>query len=60
MMLTGEIALLNGSPRAATVTAKGAVKLVKLDRGRFERVLGPCEAILRRDMGNWNDVFKQN
>ena len=30
----GEIALILDRPRAATVTARGALKCVKLDRGR--------------------------
>lgn len=51
----GEIALLNHSPRAATITCKGAVKCAKLDRERFERVLGPCDAILRRNMANYHN-----
>ena len=45
----GEIALLkDDSKRHATVTAKGDVKCVKVDRDTFERVLGPIEDILRR------------
>ena len=50
---SGEIALLTHEQRRATVTATGPVKCVKLDRERFERVLGPCETILRRDMSNY-------
>jgi cAMP-dependent protein kinase regulator len=49
----GEIALLNKEGRAATVTASGPVKAAKMDRERFERVLGPCEDILRRNMENY-------
>lgn len=49
-LLAGEIALLTNDTRQATVTAKGSVKCVKMDRERFERVLGPCDAILRRNM----------
>ena len=33
----GEIALLNERPRAATVTAKGPLKCVKLDRARCHK-----------------------
>jgi len=46
----GEIALLLDRPRAATVIAKGSLKCVKLDRARFERVLGLCVDILKRNI----------
>ena len=49
----GEIALLTNETRKATVTASTDVKTVKLDRERFERVLGPCKDILQRDMENY-------
>jgi len=50
----GEVALLTDRPRAATVIAVGSLKCVGLDRNRFNRVLGPCENILRRNMENYN------
>lgn len=50
----GEIALMLDRPRAATVTARGPLKCVKLDRGRFERVLGPCSEILKRNIQQYN------
>merc|ERR1711872_669197 len=50
----GEIALMLDRPRAATVTAVGPLKCVKLDRGRFERVLGPCSEILKRNIQQYN------
>ncbi|XP_067929002.1 cAMP-dependent protein kinase regulatory subunit-like isoform X2 [Watersipora subatra] len=50
----GEIALLLDRPRAATVIAKGALKCVKLDRQRFERVLGPCSDILKRNIEHYS------
>jgi len=50
----GEIALLNDRPRAATVTAISTLKCVRLDRNRFERVLGPCQDILKRNLNNYN------
>jgi len=53
----GEIALLNERPRAATVTAKGPLKCVKLDRARFERLLGPCVDILKRNIGLYHSFI---
>eukprot|EP00042_Codosiga_hollandica_P013314 m.30288 g.30288 ORF g.30288 m.30288 type:complete len:357 (+) comp41043_c0_seq1:63-1133(+) len=49
----GEMGILNNDPRKATVTASGDLKCAKLDRQRFERLLGPCEEILRRNMQNY-------
>lgn len=54
----GEIALLLDRPRAATVVAKTPLKCVKLDRARFERVMGPCREILKRDVSNYNSYVK--
>jgi len=54
----GEIALLLDRPRAATVVAKTLLKCVKLDRGRFERVMGPVREILKRDVSNYNSYVK--
>lgn len=50
----GEIALLTNRPRAATVISVNEIECVKLDRDRFNRVLGPCEEILRRNMEAYN------
>ncbi|CAL8111456.1 unnamed protein product [Orchesella dallaii] len=50
----GEIALLLDRPRAATVIAQGELKCVKLDRARFERVLGPCADILKRNIQRYH------
>uniref|UniRef100_A0A183BIA7 cAMP-dependent protein kinase regulatory subunit n=1 Tax=Globodera pallida TaxID=36090 RepID=A0A183BIA7_GLOPA len=54
----GEIALLLDRPRAATVVAKTQLKCVKLDRARFERVMGPVREILKRDVSNYNSYVK--
>ena len=54
MFFAGEIALLLDRPRAATVIAKGPLKCVKMDRSRFERVLGPCADILKRNIAQYN------
>jgi len=53
-VVTGEIALLLDRPRAATVVARGLLKCVKMDRTRFERVLGPCSDILKRNIAQYN------
>lgn len=47
----GEVALLaDNRKRVATVTAKGTLKVVKMERDRFVRLLGPVEDIMRRKM----------
>jgi len=49
----GEIALLTSKPRQASVIAaekSGTLKLLCLDRRTFNRILGPAEDILRRNM----------
>ena len=53
----GEIALLFNRPRAATVRASGTLKCVKLDRARFERLLGNLEHILKRNMEHYNSLI---
>lgn len=53
----GEIALLFDRPRAATVKAKGPLKCVKMDRYRFERVLGPISDILKRNVAQYNSFI---
>ncbi len=53
----GEIALLLDRPRAATVVALGPLRCVKLDRKRFERVMGPCSDILKRNIAKYNSYI---
>jgi len=50
----GEIALMLDRPRVATVVASSALKCAKLNRGRFERVLGPCTDIMKRNITQYN------
>jgi cAMP-dependent protein kinase regulator len=38
----GELALMQDAPRAATIVAGQGCKLVRLQRGAFHRLLGPC------------------
>jgi len=45
----GELALLDDKPRAASVVSKTEVKVAKLGRDGFKRLLGPVESIMRRE-----------
>lgn len=56
----GELALLEADgKRHATVTATSDCKFAKLDRERFERVLGPCNDILKRNADNYKAFVKE-
>jgi cAMP-dependent protein kinase regulator len=43
----GELALLNGNPRKATVTATEACDIISIDRAAFKRLLGAAEGFMR-------------
>ncbi|PVD19200.1 hypothetical protein C0Q70_19685 [Pomacea canaliculata] len=45
----GELALITNKPRTANVYAEGRVKVAFLERDCFERLLGPCVEIMRRN-----------
>ncbi|KAI1927919.1 hypothetical protein LOY94_002942 [Ophidiomyces ophidiicola] len=45
----GELALLDDKPRQATIIAKTDVKLVRLGRAGFNRLLGPVKDLMRRN-----------
>eukprot|EP01034_Spumella_vulgaris_P021855 gene21855-27927_t len=49
----GEIALLTSKPRQATVKAKGALKVLAIDRATFTRVLGGLDIVLKRNMDQY-------
>lgn len=51
----GELALLTNKPRAATVTATSDVVCAVLDVKAFERLLGPCKEIMKRNF----ELYKQ-
>jgi len=44
----GELALLDDKPRQASITTKTDVKVARLGRDGFKRLLGPVEEIMRR------------
>jgi CRP-like cAMP-binding protein len=43
----GELALLNGNPRKATVKAKEDCDIISIDREAFKRLLGKAEGFMR-------------
>ncbi|GIY11183.1 hypothetical protein CDAR_618831 [Caerostris darwini] len=49
----GELALVTQKPRAASAYAVGNVKLAFLDVAAFERLLGPCMAIMSRNVDHY-------
>ncbi len=53
----GEVAIILDRPRTATIRAKGKVECVKIDRETFERILGPCQDIMKRNMENYNSLI---
>ncbi|KAK9765469.1 hypothetical protein K7432_006180 [Basidiobolus ranarum] len=54
----GELALLNDKPRAATITAKGRLKVVTLGKKAFVRLLGPVVEIIRRNTANYKVISR--
>ncbi|VEL18416.1 unnamed protein product [Protopolystoma xenopodis] len=55
----GELALLTKQPRAASVYAVTRTKLAVLDVDSFERLLGPCVEILKRNISNYEEELKK-
>jgi len=49
----GEIALLSGEPRKASVYAVGPTSCLYITRATFLRVLGPLQEVLQRNLGNY-------
>ncbi|XP_062272594.1 protein kinase, cAMP-dependent, regulatory, type II, alpha, B isoform X3 [Scomber scombrus] len=51
----GELALVNNKPRAASVYAVGETKCLVIDIQAFERLLGPCMDIMKRNISQYED-----
>jgi len=49
----GELALVTKKQRAATVAAVGCVRLAFLDVEAFERLLGPCMDLMKRNISDY-------
>jgi cAMP-dependent protein kinase regulator len=54
----GELALVTNQPRAASVIAETKCKVAVLDRDSFERLLGPCLDIMKRNIENYEKQVK--
>ncbi|XP_060925538.1 protein kinase, cAMP-dependent, regulatory, type II, alpha, B [Limanda limanda] len=51
----GELALVTNKPRAASVYAMGETKCLVIDIQAFERLLGPCMDIMKRNISQYED-----
>ncbi|XP_068170398.1 protein kinase, cAMP-dependent, regulatory, type II, alpha, B isoform X1 [Antennarius striatus] len=51
----GELALVTNKPRAASVYAVGQTKCLVIDVQAFERLLGPCMDIMKRNISYYED-----
>lgn len=58
-MYFGELSLLRDQPRAATIIAVGDLKLARIDRNAFKRILGPLEDILKRNAEKYKKFVTQ-
>ncbi|XP_075883535.1 cAMP-dependent protein kinase type II-beta regulatory subunit [Nelusetta ayraudi] len=54
----GELALVTNKPRAASAYAVGSVKCLVMDVKAFERLLGPCMDIMKRNIANYEEQLK--
>jgi cAMP-dependent protein kinase regulator len=55
----GELALVTRKPRAATVYAVGLTKCAVLDVHAFERLMGPCMDIMKRNIHNYESQLTE-
>lgn len=51
----GELALVTNKPRAASAYAVGETKCLVIDIQAFERLLGPCMDIMKRNISQYED-----
>ncbi|KAK1801123.1 hypothetical protein P4O66_022826 [Electrophorus voltai] len=51
----GELALVTNKPRAASAYAIGEVKCLVIDVQAFERLLGPCKQIMKRNIAHYEE-----
>ncbi|KAK2145743.1 hypothetical protein LSH36_660g03034 [Paralvinella palmiformis] len=58
-LLQRELALVTHKPRAASAYAVGIAKCAVLDVGAFERLLGPCMDIMKRNIEGYEEQLVQ-
>lgn len=58
LLCVTELALITHKPRAATVYATGPVKVAALDVEAFERLLGPCMDIMKRNITDYESQLQ--
>ncbi|KAL2091581.1 hypothetical protein ACEWY4_013844 [Coilia grayii] len=51
----GELALFTNKPRAASAYAVGETKCLVMDVQAFERLLGPCKEIMKRNIASYEE-----
>ncbi|XP_066526822.1 cAMP-dependent protein kinase type II-alpha regulatory subunit-like isoform X2 [Hoplias malabaricus] len=51
----GELALVTNKPRAASAYAVGETKCLVIDIQAFERLLGPCKEIMKRNIASYEE-----
>ncbi|XP_055079027.1 protein kinase, cAMP-dependent, regulatory, type II, alpha A isoform X2 [Periophthalmus magnuspinnatus] len=51
----GELALVTNKPRAASAYAEGDVKCLVIDVQAFERLLGSCKEIMKRNIAHYEE-----
>lgn len=51
----GELALVTHRPRAASAYCVGPVRLAFLDVEAFERLMGPCMNVMKRNIDGYED-----
>ena len=54
----GELALMRDEPRAATIEATSDIKVARIDRNAFKRILGPIDEILKRNAEQYKKFVK--
>lgn len=55
----GELGLLNQQLRAASILAKGKVKVAFLDKQAFERLLGPCMDVMKERTEDYQEELEK-